>query len=202
MKDWQPAPLRHSQAGVPCGSSMPGIRVLLPLVIVCTSCSSAPTRPIESHRSVAQQIIAPPQARTYPRQPGVKYVLPEASAGNPTPRYPEIAAGLRGEQIQVVVRLVIDAQGKVTAVHPSTGAGQPRVAPFLASVTEACLQWRFTPLQARRTRVVPDGEVSGLPKVKVVTETETLPFSLDYRFTFSDQVVVDALPTTGIPSSL
>lgn len=74
------------------------------------------------------------------------------------------------------------------AVYPLEGADQADKRAYYESVVEACMKWMFAPLQARKTSVVPDGEVFGQPKVKVVTEITNLAFSLDYVFSFSEVI--------------
>lgn len=142
-----------------------------------------------SGRSVSQELAIEPSMAAYKQEKDVKYVLPVAAESNVAPAYPsDVGTKRASSNVAVKVRLSVDANGHVMTVYPLDGSDQGDKRPYFESVVAACTKWTFAPLQARKTSVIPDGEVFGEPKIKVVTETKTLPFSLDYVFSFSEVV--------------
>lgn len=143
-------------------------------------------------QSVSQRIVLPEGKPTYKAENDQKFVLPHPYPDNPLPAYPKLSPGMMPltSDVMIMVTLVIDENGRVVDIRSADDNTNGPRAIFLAQVRSACENWKFTPLQARTTKVLPDGEVFGQPKVKVVTEVKDLPFSLDYEFVFSERTLV------------
>ncbi len=156
-----------------------------------TGCKTSPLQVGDeqhAHRqpqtSVSREIILPRDSNVYTREDGVFYTLPKESDGNLNPSYPRIDSTIASDTV-VTVKLLVDTRGQVYDVRDLNGDKRGEADPFVASVVAACMKWAFSPLLAHRENVVPDGTVFGAPKVRVISSTEPLPFSRDYRFFFS-----------------
>jgi len=98
-----------------------------------------PSRPVEDSPSPDPQPVA---TRTSPKPP-----VPVA--GNPPPRYPA-AARRRGLEGTVIVRLRVDARGRVLAAEVLKGSGSKLLD---GAALAALKRWRFTPGQDQKGTV-------------------------------------------------
>jgi hypothetical protein len=145
-----------------------------------------------TERSVTHQALVREARLVYEQETDQQYIQPEPFPSNQTPSFPVVPDDQwsSGKSISIVVTLIVDVGGKVTDVRPRDAHDSGERKPFFEQVVVACLDWRFTPLKVRTTKVVPDGEVFGQPKVRVVTDVRELPFSMGYEFLFSERGVV------------
>jgi len=115
---------------------------------------------------------------------------------HPPPAYPQAAMALGLPRVEVSVKIVIDAEGKVSDVRivpPENTTVHPPV--FDEAVREALSRWRFIPLTFTSWEDVKDdrGNVVDARQVR----SERRPFSLDYDFFFELQ---NGKPVVGVPS--
>lgn len=112
----------------------------------------------------AEALLAPADAR-YQVTPGVDFAHGTPSDGNAIPVYPAELLTARLPPAQVVVRLVVDEEGRVgQASIVEDQNGQPAFADAVLAVVHG---WTFLPL-----RRIENGQAT------------RLPFTQDYRFTF------------------
>jgi TonB family protein len=140
-------------------------------VVSVTGCKSAPKRTetrwvYSSEGNVSAQQLQAPAGQSYPNDPGTTYTVPYPAQGNAVPQYPAGLLSSRLPPVNVMVRLVVDGDGAVTEATVVDGEGVPPE--FGQSVLTAVRGWRFAPLKRRR-----DDKV------------ESLPFSQQYRFVFT-----------------
>lgn len=186
---------KHPVRGLAAAAAMILALAASSTVSGCGTRSSKETPP-ESlrERSVAQRVVLPENSSTYQRKPDENYVMPVPLPDNPLPAYPGARTRIpQDTTVLIAVTLVIDEEGRVVDVRPREPYEADARAAYFQEVDRACRKWRFTPLQVKTTSVVPDGQVFDLPKVKVVTDVRSLPFSLDYEFHFSDRGVVNGI---------
>ena len=141
---------------------------------------------------VSQRMVLTERNPTYKPENDQRFILPEPFPDNRLPVYPTFSAEMKplSDEIVITVTLIFNKDGRVVDTKFADEEISEPMAAFLRQVRLACGSWNFTPLQVRSTKVVPDGEVFGQRKVKVITEVENLPFSLDYEFVFSERAVV------------
>ncbi len=158
--------------------------------IAATACAPTPShervRPSAeaSRGAVSGEIVQADAQQRYAVEPGVSYDQPVALPDNPEPVYPPALLAQALPPVSVTVAVRVDADGRVTGVAPNDAA-EAAPAPFLTSVRDAVLQWKFFPL----VRIGP----GGAPTVVTVGDIATtypgratrLPFSQTYRFVFS-----------------
>ena len=161
-------------------------------LLLIAGCRSLPA-PVDDERqvkaSVSREILLPHDDNVYAREDGAFYSLPIESEGNANPIYPATESGAE-DGVAVNVKLLVDSSGHVYEVR-SLDVNRVDAEPFLASVISTCMKWTFSPLLAHKEKVIPDGTVFGMPKVRVVSSTDSLPFSRDYRFFFSRDRTVE-----------
>lgn len=104
----------------------------------------------------------------YQPQPGSSYLSPLPQRANAVPVYPAGLLDRRLPPVEVVVQLVVDGAGKVSAARILGNTGSE--AAFDEAVLAAVRGWTFFPLQRITGRTV-----------------EPLPFTQDYRFTFRQE---------------
>jgi hypothetical protein len=96
-----------------------------------------------------------------------------------TPVYPAAQLQACPPVVEVTARLIVDTRGQVTEVRPgnpiSVAAG---LAPYLAAIRAAAMQWQFDPLRINHWSADANGESH-------VVDSRTEPFSLDYVFRFT-----------------
>lgn len=105
------------------------------------------------------------------------------------PVYPQALLTFRLPPVDIVVRLVIDRDGRVQRVlpyPPSQLETIPHGAAFMAAIEGCTAQWQYSPLTITQVTMVGG---------KATRSTQTLPFSLDYAFHFE---VHDGKPRTGL----
>lgn len=168
------------------GESILAATCLVSGLLLIAGCRSLPA-PVHDERqakvSVSREILLPHDDNVYAREDGTFYSLPVESEGNTNPVYPAMESGAE-DDVVVTVKLLVDSSGDVYEVR-SLDLNRVGADPFLASVVSTCMKWTFSPLLAHKEKMVPDGTAFGAPKVRVVSSTDSLPFSRDYRFFFS-----------------
>ena len=162
-------------------------RAALALLAACmmASCASAPSPPATTFAAdgaVATAIVEPPDARHYEVQPGEQFFRELPRRENVAPVYPPALLDRRLGPVSVVARIVVGASGDVErAAVVDADAADPA---FAEAVLAAVRTWTFIPLK----RIVDN-------------RMEPLPFTRDYRFTFTQQngraVVVQGAPPGG-----
>ncbi|HSN53825.1 MAG TPA: hypothetical protein VLT32_04095, partial [Candidatus Sulfomarinibacteraceae bacterium] len=88
---------------------------------------------------------------------------------------------------EVVVRVVIGADGSVTSIRPSPLADAPSgewAAVFFDAVRQAVRGWRYEPCQLRDLEDGPDMDDDGRPDYTVVVASKPVPVYLDLSFRF------------------
>ena len=168
---------------VPAASLRPGL--LLSVVAACglaSGCSSAPRKgaghaAYASDGAVSAEIVDAPSGGRYQALPGSTYFNPLPIRDNVQPAYPSELLARRLPAMVVVARIVVDGTGAVERADVVESAGDEPA--FGDAVLSAVRGWTFIPLK----RVTGD-------------RIERLPFTQDYRFTFS-QVNGRALVESG-----
>lgn len=161
-------------------------RAALALLAAClmASCASAPppATTFAADGAVATAIVEPPDARHYEVQPGEQFFRELPRRENVAPVYPPALLDRRLGPVSVVARIVVGASGDVErAAVVDADAADPA---FAEAVLAAVRTWTFIPLK----RIVDN-------------RMEPLPFTQDYRFTFTQEngraVVVQGAPPGG-----
>ena len=148
------------------------------LAACATTSPPKPAAPSLSGIARYEPVSRPDEAR-YRLQFGQTSNAPTATRWS-DPVYPPALVALNLPTQVLLVKLVIDTEGRVTRVLPeadSPDTSGPHAAAFLGAIQTAVQDWRFDPL-----RIV-TWQGSGADRVLV--STRTLPYSLEYRFTFS-----------------
>ena len=120
---------------------------------------------------------------------GVQEVLPPGPIGELSgPAYPEEPLKARYGDATVVVRVYLDAEGRIvdvteSPVCPSTGGRYS--AQFRAAVLEAVRKWKFRPAEYRRYDPGKDLNGDGKPDYMVLVDSKPVPVHFDARFDFS-----------------
>ena len=170
------------------------------LGIACSACHTQAVRTLTSkpETNVAYQSIAAPASARYQLQPSESAKQP-ILIEQPAPEYPPGMIPLNLAEVTVHARIVVDANGKVTAVHIAHDAAvlaYPEA--FDDSVRTTVNRWRYSPLQFLRWRDEYDAQGNLVNSRKVAVESK--PFSLDYEFTFTlhngKPVVASANPSS------
>lgn len=152
---------------------------------LAAGCASTPTPPVTAFAAdgaVATAIVEPPDARHYEVQPGEQFFRELPRRENRAPVYPPALLDRRLGPVSVVARIVVGASGDVErAAVVDADAADPA---FAEAVLAAVRTWTFIPLK----RIVGN-------------RMEPLPFTQDYRFTFTQEngraVVVQGAPPGG-----
>lgn len=156
--------------------------VLAATCILLAACATTvpprPAAPPLSGIARYEPVSRPDEAR-YQLQSGQTSNAPTVTRWS-DPVYPPALVALNLPTQVLLVKLVIDTEGHVARVLPDAGSEDnhgPHTAAFLQAIQTAVQDWRFDPL-----RIV-TWQGSGADRVLV--STRTLPYSLEYRFTFS-----------------
>ena len=171
-----------------------GIRRAATLATTCVLLAACATTVPLKHAAPSLSGIAryepvsrPDEAR-YQLQSGQTSNTPAATRWS-DPVYPPALVALNLPTQVLLVKLVIDGTGHVARVLPETESPDvhgPQTAAFLRAIRTAVQDWRFDPL-----RIV---TWKGSGDDRVLVSTRTLPYSLEYRFTFS---IVDGKGTAS-----
>ena len=155
----------------PAASARAGL--LMSMIAACgwvSGCASAPRKDAAriayaSDGAVRAEIVDVPSEGRYQAVPGSTYFDPLPIRGNAQPVYPADLLARRLPAMVVVARIVVDGAGAVVRADIVETGGEPA---FGQAVLSAVKDWTFIPLK----RVTGD-------------RIERLPFTQEYRFTFS-----------------
>ncbi|MCU0303042.1 MAG: energy transducer TonB [Thermoanaerobaculales bacterium] len=170
-----------------------GLGIIAALTVAFFGCASAPdldeTEPPASSRRglVSYEQVVDPAAVRPVAEVGHEYLRPRLEAGFTLPAYPEPARAGDAPLTEVVVRVVIAADGSVEGVRPSPLAAEPPNdwSPiFFEAVRAAVSDWRYDPCQLRRLENGPDRDGDGRPDYTVVVDSTPVSVYLDLRFRF------------------
>lgn len=174
------------------------IRIVVLVGLLLSACVTSRVRqdvadPVR-HGDVDGELVEAEARERYPIEQGVSYDQPMAFDDNPDPVYPPSLLPRALAPVVVAVRLVVDGEGSVSEVIPVQPMDDAEYTLFLASVRTAVSRWRFFPL----VRVVKGGQktvitVGDLSTTYNGTATR-LPFTQQYRFTFSQ---IAGVPSVG-----
>lgn len=145
---------------------------VIPILIACMVAACASKSPRElahddapADGSVCAEPIAAPTDARYQAMPGVDFAHGTANEGNALPVYPVELLASRLPPVQVVVRLVVDADGVVDQASVIDNPGGHQA--FADATLSAVRGWTFLPL-----RRIEDGQAT------------RVPFTQDYRVTY------------------
>ena len=163
------------------------------VVAAAAGCASAPAAPEpEAAKKSAQgtvsyeQVFDPGAVRPVAGI-GHEYLRPRLEEGFDLPSYPAAALAAGAPKTDVVVRVVIGADGSVTSIRPSPLADAPSgewAAVFFDAVRQAVRGWRYEPCQLRDLEDGPDMDDDGRPDYTVVVASKPVPVYLDLSFRF------------------
>ena len=125
---------------------------------------------VETSAQVTQRLFIP-------AEPGDK---------NQPPLYPDVLLGLELPPQKIVVRILLDERGHVTAVrtNPETSEADPKhQAVFETAIRTAVDGWQFQPAVQRSFVDSPD-DGSGKPPYKMLKAETPVPTYFDIRFVF------------------
>jgi hypothetical protein len=154
--------------------------------VVLACCASVPSRHATTGSTSSQAMRHIPLA------------LGQTSTGatpleQPLPIYPPALRALHMPPQDVEVRLVVDAQGKVNAVHvPDESIAHPPRRQFIDAVHEAAMRWTFVPWRTRQWAADANGDAHSVGD-------HAQPFEVRYVFRFAmngDVPVVDVRAAT------
>jgi outer membrane biosynthesis protein TonB len=155
---------------------------LAAMILGLAACASVPPSapaPPPPAGEVNYHAVENKDARHYQLTPAETTVSPAIGPHNEPPIYP--AALLARELPPVTVRatLIVDAHGRVTAVHfAEHDRDDPVRAAFERAVRRATRQWTFEPLLIQHWKPTADGGAK-------VVRSEPMPFSQAYDFRFA-----------------
>ncbi|MDE1959266.1 MAG: hypothetical protein KGI40_09295 [Xanthomonadaceae bacterium] len=175
-----------AHAGVTARTGALGAACVL-LAACATTTPPRPAAPSLSGIARYEPVSRPDEAR-YQLQSGQTSNAPAATRWS-DPVYPPALVALNLPTQVLLVKLVIDTEGHVAQVLADAGSPDtrgPHAAAFLQAIRTAVQDWRFDPL-----RIV-TWKDRGADRMRV--STRTLPYSLEYRFTFS---IVDGKGTAS-----
>jgi TonB family protein len=127
---------------------------------------TAATTSYTSNGEVDAQVVAAPEESRYRVTPGISFANPEPARLNDVPTYPPVLLVKRLDAIEVIARLIVNAAGSVETATVIQNSSQEQA--FADATLTAVKAWTFSPLK----RIT--GQV-----------TEPLPFTQEYRFTFT-----------------
>lgn len=156
------------------------------------ACTQAPQKPSSDDTRaglrgrVEAQDLAEPDAQRYSAEGNVKYVQALGYPENAMPGYPSELLASRLPEVTLRVRLVVDAAGNVTDVtRLDDVADAGAAARFFASVRDACLGWKYSPLLRLDLAAGPTTVEDGEGSVTYEGRPTALPFHRDYVFRFT-----------------
>ncbi len=113
-----------------------------------------------------------------------EWLPPRAVGKLAEPVYPAAALAAGAGPVTMGMRVVVDAEGKVTEVAPSVRAWStptPWAAEFHAAIEATVAQWRFRPAEVRHFTTVTNAEGT----YRSVTGVEKTEWALHVTFSFS-----------------
>jgi hypothetical protein len=161
---------------------------LLPVVVPLAACARRPPRTVPPTRAgeVAYRFIQDP-ASLAARPAAGTFVEPRPTSDLPLPQFPTAALESSAGPAHVVVRILIDTEGRIGDVRDSpVEASSP--GPFAREFRDATLRalrhWRFEPgwIGQAEGRDL-DGD--GTPDYRRMTRLEVVPVFYDVRFDFA-----------------
>jgi hypothetical protein len=156
-------------------------------------CASAPAAPepgsgaTSAQGTVSYEQVFDPGAVRPVAGIGHEYLRPRLEEGFDLPSYPAAALAAGAPKTELVVRVVIGADGSVTSIRPSPLADAPSgewATVFYDAVREAVRGWRYDPCQLRDLEDGPDTDGDGRPDYTVVVASRPVPVYLDLSFRF------------------
>lgn len=151
------------------------------------ACTQAPQKPSSDDARaglrgrVEAQALAEPDAQRYSAEGNVEYVQALGYPENAMPAYPAELLALRLPDVAVRARLIVDATGSVTDVTRFDDRVDTR---FFASVRDACLGWKYSPLLRLDLAAGPTTIEDSDGSVTYAGRPTALPFHRDYVFRF------------------
>ena len=133
---------------------------------------------------VTQVSFLPDPSVKPPVLPPGEEILPAAPSLIPAPLYPQEALAAGCGDATIVLRIVVDEQGRVSEVKDSPVAGRaegPCTERFRAEAEAALRGWRFRPAEWRRLVPGADMDGDGTPDYHRVTAFQPIPVFLDVR---------------------
>lgn len=119
----------------------------------------------KSNGAVDAELVAVPEGSRYRITPGVTFANPEPEILNALPEYPAHLLSRRLDSIEVITRLIVNAEGLAESATVTHNSSQEQA--FADATLTAVKTWRFKPLKRTSNQV-----------------TEALPFTQEYRFIF------------------
>jgi hypothetical protein len=140
-----------------------------------------------SRGKVAYEFIADPSIGKPQNKEHREFVTPRPERTLALPSYPERPLVAKAPSYTVVVRIVIDTEGRVSSVAdsqlaPSTAGAF--AADFREAVDTAVRRWRFLPGHIDQLEDGDDIDDDGKPDYVRVVESDLVPVFYDVRFDF------------------
>ena len=167
------------------------------LTLILAGCVRHPpvrpvTTPAEASASQAEgkaayKFLVDPSAAASVQAQAQELVSPHPTSVLPLPSYPEAALAARAGAAHVVVRILIDTNGRIESVTDSPVASSssgPFAGEFKDAVLRALRHWRFTPGHFDSFEDGPDGDRDGKPDYRRLVRYEMVPVRYDVRFDF------------------
>jgi TonB family protein len=168
--------------------------VLAVIVVGCARRPAIPpaTTPAETAAArdagkVAFRFLVDPGAMTSVTAKVEELVSPRPTADLPLPNYPEAALAAQAGAAHVVVRILIDTDGRIQDVTDSPVASSssgPFSGEFRDAVLRALRHWRFIPGHFDHYEDGPDSDGDGKPDYRRLVRSERVPVRYDVRFDF------------------
>ena len=116
-----------------------------------------------------------------------EYVRPTLQPQMPLPAYPEEALAAGAPPTEVVVRVVVGANGSVTSVRPSPLANQPLSELhqlFFEAIRNVVSDWKYEPCHLQEFTDGPDRDGDGKADYRVLAGSTPMAVYLDLAFHF------------------
>lgn len=153
----------------------------LACVLMLAACSVAPVRKPPPKTDVSYEAVADKHLKHYHLEPAQTPQMPAQYPDNPAPVYPPALVSQGMPPVDVTALLIVDAQGRVTAVRIDAEATDDATRKaFDDAVRTAALQWRFIPLRIATWETDAQGNEHRV-------RADPKPFSQIYRFHFEVQ---------------
>ena len=147
----------------------------------------AQTAAVRDAGKVAFRFLVDPSAMTSSAAKMEELVSPRPTADLPLPNYPEAALAAQAGAAHVVVRILIDKDGRIQDVTDSPVASSssgPFSGDFRDAVLRALRHWRFTPGHFDHYEDGPDSDDDGKPDYRRLVRSVRVPVRYDVRFDF------------------
>jgi len=131
--------------------------------------------------------MALPDPSQRPLDENVELIPPVGTPDNRLPDYPSRPLAARFGTARTVVRIVIDAEGRVTSIGDSPvreSTGGVYGDEFRRAVDEVVRDWTFRPAQYRVLRPGDDRDGDGEPDFQYVVSSTPIAVYLDVQFSF------------------